>query len=336
MPSVCGSSLTFTSSTLYPTNILHLASVSKQTNLTRAVTLSKANQPFTCTKKTRDISNALNGITRLDRNNPIAKSDLRPQSDSLTGGLHGISLQHVGQTCVVRAQKNIRDQCEGNLNITQLNTHVPQSQCFTASKTSLEVASKVLATKPYVPVFTKHNSVLSKKTTLPKHGELRKEPLIPCFKKGKPSTNKTKLHIKPCSKDKAKVVRGSGSTPSTSNVRSTGGEDESRLNRSASTNGSVVVCQSQLSLSLNRKRAGSGILNAEKTGESEVGRSSSGASQLAKQRIASHALNEANSRTLVEQHQSVAMVGCLYIYVFPNFSIIWQGFILCNNMITDL
>jgi hypothetical protein len=60
MPSVCGSPLTFTSSTLYPTNSLHLASVAKQTNLTRAQTLSKANQLFAFTKKKHGISNAFN------------------------------------------------------------------------------------------------------------------------------------------------------------------------------------------------------------------------------------------------------------------------------------
>lgn len=323
MPSVCGSPLTFTSSTLYPTNILHLASVSKQTNLTRAATLSKANQPFTCTKKTRDISNSLNEITRLDRSNPTAKSDLKPQPDAPTGGLHGMPLQNVGQTCVEGTPKNIGNQYGGSLGVTQLNTHDPQLQCSTASdssqhtsKTSLEVPSKALATKPYVPKFTKHPSVkrFSKTTTLPKDGELRKKPLVPCFKKSKLSTNNTKVNVKPCSKVKSKVVRSSGSkvaTPSTSNVGSTGCDDGLRLDRCASSSDSVVVSQGRLSLSLNRK----------KTGEREVGSSLSGASQLTEQRIHSRAVTEGMSRSLVKQHQSVAKVGCLYIHVFPHFPI---------------
>jgi hypothetical protein len=71
MPSVCGSPLTFTSSTLYATNSLHLASVEKQTNLTRAQTLSKANQPFAFTKKKDGIDNAFNEDAGVSQNGVV-------------------------------------------------------------------------------------------------------------------------------------------------------------------------------------------------------------------------------------------------------------------------
>ena len=325
MPSVCGAPLTFTSSTLYPTSILHLASVSKQTNLTRSATLSKANQPFIHTKKTRDIGNTQT-ITKLDRSNHIATSNLGAQSDGAMVGRRGVSLQKVRQTSVERAAENIGNQCLG---VTSLNTHDPQAQSYPTARdhsqdtggTSLEVPSS--ARKPYVPVFTKRKSVkeLARKTTLPKDGELRKEkPLVPCFKKNlsknKLSTTSTKVHIKPCSNGKAKVACASGSKvamPSMSNVGNiVSASDGSQINRSPWSNDNATA--SRLSLSLNRKRVDSSILNTEKTGEKEAPGSLSGASE---QRIDSHMVNETNSQLFVEQHQPVAQVWLFPSPVYP-------------------
>ena len=67
MPSVCGCPLTFTSSTLYPTNSLHLASISKQSNLTRKPSLSKASQPFTFTmKKSLEVESTCSKVSNIN------------------------------------------------------------------------------------------------------------------------------------------------------------------------------------------------------------------------------------------------------------------------------
>lgn len=255
-------------------------------------------------------------------------SNLGAQSDGAMVGQRGVSLQKVRQTSVERASENIGNQYQGSLGVTALNTYDPQAQSYPTARghsqdtgrTSLEVPSS--ARKPYVPVFTKHKSVkeLTKKTTLPKDGVLRKEkPLVPCFKKNlsknKPSTTSTKVHIKPCSNGMAKVACASGSIvamPSISNVGNiVSAGDGSQINRSPSSNDNATA--SRLSLSLNRKRVDSGILNTEKTGGKEAPGSLSGASE---QRIDSRIVNETNSQFFVERVQPVAQV---WLYFHPQF-----------------
>ena len=51
LPSLCGAALKFTSISLHPTATIYSASLSKQTNLTRASTPSKSTQPFVFTAK---------------------------------------------------------------------------------------------------------------------------------------------------------------------------------------------------------------------------------------------------------------------------------------------
>ena len=244
-------------------------------------------------------------------------------------GQRGVSLQKVGQTNVERAAENIGNQYQGSLGVTALNTLDPQAQLYPTARdnsqdtgrNSLEVTS--LARKPYVPVFTKHKSVqeLTKKTTLPKDGDLRKEkPLVPCFKKNlsknKLSTTSTKVYIKPCPNGKAKVACASGSKvtmPSIRNVENIlSASVGSQINRSPWSNDNATA--SRLSLSLNRKRVDSGILNTEKIGGKEAPGSLSGASE---QRIDSHMVNETNSQFFVEQHQPVAQVWLFPSPVYP-------------------
>ncbi len=338
MPSVCGSPLTFTSSTLYPTNSLHLASVSKQTNLTRAQTLSKAKQPFVFTRKNEDIGNALNKITSVNNSTPI------------------------------KASSSIGNPYQGGSAISNINNHKPQSQYprvtpngnspQNACEVGAAVAPKALVTKPYVPVFTKPKSIqeLSKKKLLPKgDGKIRKEkPLVPCFKnsvsKRKSSTNNS-VQIKRSSSGMEKIVGYDGSRivkSSSSDVgRKSSSSDIGRMDGPSSSNKGMVVSRNKLSLSLSKKhgngntlngvtqqteqRKSSNILNwpsqttdsrrvvttlaeaSQVTGEREAGIMLSRASLSTEQRIDCHVTSEENSQSLVQQNQFVPKVGCVYL-----------------------
>ncbi|CAB3977184.1 Hypothetical predicted protein, partial [Paramuricea clavata] len=312
MPSVCGAPFTLTSSTLYPTNNLHPASVSKQTNLTRAHTLSKANQPFAFTKKIKDIGNAPN-------------KDARPN----------------GSTSI-KISNSIENSYQGSNSISCLNMHVPQSRYprVTPNTNSLQNTRqdivnvpplKTTITQPYVPVFTKRKSVkeLSKKKILPKDGKRRKEkPLVPCFKKSVSKSTASTINPKmPASSGLAEVVGRDVSKivkPSSSNVGNVVGGDVPRV--VSSSDKGMVLSRERLSLSLSKKHGGDSNGVTQQTGlresfdilnEPGVVSTLSGPSQLTggreaglspqatKKSIDSHVTSERNSRSLVEENQFV-------------------------------
>jgi hypothetical protein len=312
--------------------------VSKQTNLTRAQTLSKAKQPFVFTKKNEDIGNALNKITSVNNSTPI------------------------------KVSSSIGNSYQGGSAISNINNHKPQSQYSrvtpngnspqNACEVGAAVAPKALVTKPYVPVFTKSKSIQerSKKKLLPKgDGKIRKEkPLVPCFKnsvsKRKSSTNNS-VQIKRSSSGMEKIVGYDGSRivkSSSSDVgRKSSSSDIGRMDGPSSSNKGMVVSRNKLSLSLSKKhgngntlngvtqqteqRKSSNILNwpsqktdsrrvvttlteaSQVTGEREAGTMLSRASLSTEQRIDCRVTSEENSQSLVQQNQFVPKVGCVYL-----------------------
>ena len=316
MPSVCGAPLTLTSSTLYPTNNLHLASVSKQTNLTRAPTLSKANQPFAFTKKIKDNGNALN-------------KDTRPN----------------GSTSI-KISNSIENSYQGSNSISRLNMHIPQSRYarVTPNTNSLQNTHQDSVNVPppktpiaqrYVPIFTKRKSVeeLSKKKILPKDGKRRKEkPLVPCFKKSVSKSKASTINPKmPASSGLAEVVGRDVSKivkPSSSNVGNVVGDDGPRA--VSSSDKGMLISRERLSLSLSKKHGGdsNGVTQQPELRESfdilnepGVVITLSGPSQLtggreaalSPQSMDSHVMSEGNSRSLVEENQFVQKVSlCVF------------------------
>ena len=259
MPSICGSPLTFTSSTLYSTNSLHLASVSKQTNLTRTQTLSKGSQPFVFTKKKDDTSNTFNKMSRVNGGNSY------PSSNAVSNrSIHGTQSQY-------------------------------SSVLSTGYSSQSGVITDTSTAKPYVPVFTKQKStkeLSQKKSSSKEDGELRKkQPVIPCFKK---SVRKSKMNsndLKLSSSGLAKVGRHDGS-----NIVKPGGG--SMVDTPVSNRNKMVTNQDRLSLSLNKRHGSSNnTLNdvtqqgcLEKTNGERNVTILSGTSQLAEERVVGNLL----------------------------------------------
>ena len=292
LPSICGSPLTFTSSTLYPTSSLHLASVSKQTNLTRTQTLSNASQPFVFIKKKDDTSNSFNKMSRVNGGNSYPSSNVVSSKS-----IRGTQLQYSS---------------------VPSTSHSSQSGGMTDTPTP----------KPYIPVFTKHMSskeLSRKKSSSKEGGELRKkQPVVLCFKK---SVRKSKLSsndLKLCSSGLDKV----GSHDRSNIVKPSGG---SMVDTSGSNRNKIVTNRDRLSLSLNKKQSGDKTFNdvtqqgclkktdgernvtilsgaSQLAGERMIGNVLCGSSQTAGQKVDSLVTGKQNTGSLVEQNQFVKKV----------------------------
>ncbi|XP_046841718.1 uncharacterized protein C18orf63-like isoform X2 [Xenia sp. Carnegie-2017] len=152
MPSLCGSPLSFTCASLYPSMILHNASVSRQTNLTKVHKVDIANKPLVHSKKRTSTS----GWTKAE---VIVSSQ-----------------QKARLITTVKKTEEINQTASS----VWTNSLHPVNTNYVHSSNNTEVR------KPFIPVFNRQkckSRIISRKEACNKGNNCltKAKPIVPCF-----------------------------------------------------------------------------------------------------------------------------------------------------------
>lgn len=176
MPSLCGSPLSFTCASLYPTMILHNASVSRQTNLTKVHKLDIANKPLIHSKKRTSSSGTQMDIFKHGRS--------YPQFDYILFTYEGGTKAEVTVSSQQKAQLMTTVKKTEEINQTGssvwTNSLQPVNTNYVHSSNNTEVR------KPFIPVFDRQkckSRIISRKEACNKGNDFlnKAKPIVPCF-----------------------------------------------------------------------------------------------------------------------------------------------------------